>query len=727
MNLNLTDPREEAKPEDAQSLTKVAEIYYAQGKFAEAISACQQALAHTPHWAPAYVTMGNIQQAQGQLDEAIRLYSEAIALNPDFAEAYANLGSMLYKQGRFIEAIVNYEKALALKSDFAAVHWNLANALKQQGQLETAKIHEQKALALNPQLGGIDIFLKQGNELARQGKLDEALSAWQQALDLNPNLVDAYCQMGIVLRYQGKFKPAITQLQKALELKPDLAAAHQHLCGILRDANDLPAARQAVHKYSQMCGETDPIMTAIYFISTYQVSGLNQIAKDRFVELDAYLSQNLQTATPLELKSLYANFLFSVPYLRDDITANSQLYQSITQQYIQKVFKPLSLPVASPRSQDVTLHKNLKIGFMSNHFNRHPVTWCSLDIIRELVAISPAVYLYATEKFNADDMTDKLAKTAVQLNYPQSYPNGMVNPKEVVAKIRQDDLDVLIDLDSLSVPSHAEILYHQPAPVCISWLGFEAPYISSQNYFLGDWHTHPAGHERYYTEQLLRMPNCFMAVGGFQRIIADKVSLRKANRIDLDQIVYLCVSPGRKFNRELVKAQIAILKQVPNSILLHKGLGDPEVFQAAYQQACEVAGISKHRVKFLPRFLTEEEHRTIYLMADVLLDSYPYNGGSHTLEALWFNLPIVTHTGEQFLSRMGYSFLKSLGIEAGIAYSWEGYVDWGVKFAQSEELRKATKQHLSQSKLPEQLAPLWNPKKFAQDLYNILQELRQKA
>jgi Predicted O-linked N-acetylglucosamine transferase, SPINDLY family len=94
------------------------------------------------------------------------------------------------------------------------------------------------------------------------------------------------------------------------------------------------------------------------------------------------------------------------------------------------------------------------------------------------------------------------------------------------------------------------------------------------------------------------MPDSFVAVSGFQRYGVDPVALRKSNRIGLDQIVYLCVAPGRKFNRELVKAQIAILKQVPNSILIHKALGDAAVFEGAYHQACEAEGVGGTELSF---------------------------------------------------------------------------------------------------------------------------------
>jgi protein O-GlcNAc transferase len=130
-----------------------------------------------------------------------------------------------------------------------------------------------------------------------------------------------------------------------------------------------------------------------------------------------------------------------------------------------------------------------------------------------------------------------------------------------------------------------------------------------------------------------------------------------------------------------------------------------------------------HRIKFIPADYPEEKHRMIYKIADILLDSYPFNGGTHTLEALWFNVPVVTKTGEQFFSRFGYSFLNTLGIEAGIAHNWEEYIDWGTKLGKNPDLTNKIKTQLAQSKQTEHLAPLWNPKKFAQDMYATLEQI----
>ncbi|MGL5083533.1 MAG: tetratricopeptide repeat protein [Microcoleaceae cyanobacterium] len=719
-------------PQSSETLIQTAEQYCAQAKWSEAIALCQQAIQDQPDWAVAYITLGNAQQGQGQIKSAMESYQQALNLNPQLAQAWVNLGSMFYKQQELSQAIAHYRQAIVLNPNLTAAYWNLALALKHQGLISEATAVEQQAQTLQAQAlqvsqGDPITLLHQGNHLAAQGKLEDALTHWQHAISLKPDFVPAYCQIGMILRHQGKTSQALPWFEKALELQPGFVLAHQHRCGILRDAGDFAAARKAVNQYAIACEAQDPIMTAIYLISTYQVSGLNQIAQERFLELEAALDPGMTQATPVELnpvelKALYANLLFSLPYLRDNLEQNYRLQHRIASLYRHQMLEsnsPQSIAGYKPKSGKTPL----KIGILSNHFNRHSVGWCSADIIRELAHQGAEIYLYCTDRLNRDDRTAIFEQVAQKFYLPAHYPNGLVNSAEIVQAIRTDQLDILLDLDSLSLPVNTEILCQRPAPVCISWLGFDAPQVSSHNYFLCDWHTHPPGQDQYYTEKLVRMPDTFVAVSGFAQQSEGMTDLRKAHRIDSDQVVYLCVAPGRKFSRELAQAQVAILQHVPNSILIHKAFGDRNVFQSTYEEFCEAARVSRHRIKFLDRFPTEEEHRKIYGMADIVLDSYPYNGGTHSLEALWFNVPLVTLKGHQFLSRMGYSFLKGVGVEFGVAESWEEYIDYGIRLGQDSELRHTIENQLKQAKDPTRLAPLWNPARFAQSLYPILEKL----
>ena len=135
-----------------------------------------------------------------------------------------------------------------------------------------------------------------------------------------------------------------------------------------------------------------------------------------------------------------------------------------------------------------------------------------------------------------------------------------------------------------------------------------------------------------------------------------------------------------------------------------------------------------NRPEFLNRidaivFFKRLSQEDVYQIADIFLDSYPYNGGTHNLEALWFNLPVVTHKGEQSFARMGYSFVQAIGINEGVANNWDEYIAWGVRYGLEPELRSSVRHYLIDSKDPANLAPLWNPQKLAQDMYNLFQNL----
>ncbi|NJM28082.1 MAG: tetratricopeptide repeat protein [Pseudanabaena sp. RU_4_16] len=407
------------------------------------------------------------------------------------------------------------------------------------------------------------------------------------------------------------------------------------------------------------------------------------------------------------------------------------LYAQNAQRTLANFPKPLPRSSSGNRTSTNpdTQPNQLRIGFISVNFRRHPVGWCSADTIGALAKLTPHIYLYATSKFKQDDRTQVFEAIACKCNWQeecwqqQKESETFNNLSDLIAEIEQDDLDVLIDLDSLTASRHPEILIRKPARLCVSWLGFDAPYLCSDNYNLGDRHTHPPGIEDYYIERTLRLPDSHMAVADFPSVKIDGKVQRKLLKLRIKDIIYLCVTPSIKLNRDTVEAHIQIIKSVPNSLLLYKGRGDLDIVKSLYHEACTAQGIDRKRVKFLTLTSTEEEHRSIYAAADVMLDSYPYNGGSHTLEALWFDLPVVTRLGEQSFARMGYSFLITLGIIDGIAQSWDEYIQWGIRLGNDKALRDSIRQRLIKSKQPEHLSPLWNPAKLAEDMYNLFAEI----
>ncbi|MEB3830724.1 tetratricopeptide repeat protein [Phormidium sp. CCY1219] len=752
----------------------LAEVYTLQGDFPEAIAQCQTALKLAPDFAEAYKTLGNALSNMGNLPAAQRAYSRAVEIMPDFAAAHANLGSALYRQGQLEEAIACYKNAIAAQPTLAGVHWNLGQIYSDLGRFAQALASWQQALALQPQMAGFQSYLKLGNGLLELERLDEAISSYHRAIALQPDSAEAYSNLSTALAKQNRLDEAVAFLNRAIalnptlpglhfnlgktllqqfpnthplihprfdsivesfltaiSLQPDFVAAHQSLFNLLTSPPEavehFSRLRTASERYLTRCSTPYKIIAAIPALTNALHAGRNEFAAETFRQLETQIAAGFDDFSQNFIKNLYGHLLYAQPHLRDDRSRNFQLSQLLGKATAEQLDRELqNHPPATPATtfRPKSPSQPLKIGFISPHFRRHSVGWCSADILRALSEISPQIYLYVTHSQKVDDKTEHFQKTAAKF-YP--FPQDSDNSKlQILEQILQDELDILVDLDSLTFLPNLEILYRAPAPVCVSWLGFDAPFMSEKNYYLSDWHTHPEGIEPHYCEQLVRMPNSFVAVSGFAREAIDTEAARQRMGIDSQQVVYLCVAPGKKLDRQMVRAQIQILDRVPNSILLHKGQGDPAVIREAYDRACLASGVARARVKCVGRSPTEEAHRPIYSIADVLLDSYPYNGGTHNLEALWFNLPIVTRTGEQSLSRMGYSFLKTLGIEAGIAWSWDDYIAWGIRLGKDASLRWDIKQRLIHSKQPEALSPLWNPKQFARDMYEIFEQLRNR-
>ncbi|MDY7048060.1 MAG: TIGR03032 family protein [Microcystis panniformis WG22] len=540
-----------------------------------------------------------------------------------------------------------------------------------------------------------------------------AIACYQAALQILPNYAPSYCNLGSLWQLEGDLSAAIEAFQRALEIKPDLITAYDNLGVLYTQIQDYPYSKISL---------SERIILLTILTAGYLEFGFYAQSQQYFSLLETLL---LKPDLDLEEKAtqkLYQYLLFSLPYLRDDPAANSCLSQLISQAYHQRCLDSFLIPIPLQNSTDLVgemRNDGLRIGIISQHFRRHSVGWCCRSILQGWAQLTPYLFLYQTGFAVADDLTHAFQHIGAKFT-----DLSQQTPQEIIEKLRADRIDVLIDLDSLMNFKHALLLAQRPAPVVVSWLGCEPPYISEKNYYLCDRRSHPEELQKYYQEQLLYLPETGIAIKDFPVLAIERETLRQTLQIEPDTVVYLSVSPAKKLTPDLVKSQVAILKQVPNSILLHKGYGHRDTI---YQAECEKAGVDPQRCRWLERQKLEEEHRLIYYVADVGLDTYPYNGGSHNLEFLWFNVPLVTRCGKQAVSRFGYAFLQNLGIDEGIAYSWEEYIEWGVRYGTDFALRQQIRERLQQSKQTDHQATLWQPQRFAQESYQLFQKLLNKS
>ena len=355
----------------------------------------------------------------------------------------------------------------------------------------------------------------------------------------------------------------------------------------------------------------------------------------------------------------------------------------------------------------------IRIGYISLALKCHSVGWLSRWLIHHHDRQSFQVFLYclqtgANDAFNHQWFRDKVDVT--------SYFNN--SPNKVVSQIEADEIDILIDLDSLTYDITCLIMASKPAPVQVSWLGWDSTGIPAVDYFIADNYVLPDDAQDYYQEKIWRLPQTYLAVEGFE--IGIPTLRREDLNIPPDAIVYLSAQSGYKRHPDCIKAQMQIIKAVPNSYFLIKGTSDAATIQDFLGKLATEVGIDLDRLRFLERDRDELTHRANLAIADVVLDTFPYNGATTTLETLWMGIPMVTQVGQQFAARNSYTFMINAGITEGIAWSQEEYVEWGVKLGLDRDLRMQVREKLRSGR---QTAPVWNAKQFTLDMEQAYQEM----
>jgi protein O-GlcNAc transferase len=708
------------------------------GNLATAEQCYCKALELRPDDAGVIANLGTIHVCANSLEKAEELYRRAIEIDPKLAKAYWMLGNLLKKKGDEEEAEKYHNQALEIQPDLLGVKNYMDLGAVQSGRGEHEKALKFLTRAAEMQPNNKVILMQLARTLCQLERYQEAIQHLERLLELNPENPEFSYEIGKTLVEINRIDEGIPHLEKAIEINPYYVAAHSQLCNAYNKlANHFGRDdawlkwRQSAWNFARLCKDFALVETTMCLMSALLHAGLNQDERllSQIKELEELLEdeERVQKLPPSEIAWLYVSIIFSIQDIRDDRKLNCELAKKIGKLYTEKMVLPgidrdgcrqrLQTRI---KEQPKTLDRSLKVGIVSPYFRRHSVGWCSFDAIAELATMTP-VYLYSSDKIgDKDSRTQQFEAAATKFFNPSIKARAI---QEVLEEIAKDEIDVLIELDSVTAPHHLTILNSYVAPVRCSWLGFDAPFTSSENYFIGDWYTHPGGVEDCYTEKIVRVPDSHMSIGYFAHVPLDREAIRRTLQVDEDQVIYLYTPSARKFNIATAKAHVSILKGVEKSILYRKATGDVAAVRQVYYRECEAQGVDPKRVLVVAKTKTEEEHRGIYPVADVFLDSHPYNGGTQNMEALYSCLPAVTHVGDTAFGRMGLSFLSTLGIKTGIAYSWEEYIEWGIRYGTDRDLRLSVHEHMKKARQPDSLSPLWNPNKFAKDLLDLLTKL----
>jgi predicted O-linked N-acetylglucosamine transferase (SPINDLY family) len=421
------------------------------------------------------------------------------------------------------------------------------------------------------------------------------------------------------------------------------------------------------------------------------------------------------------------NSCYYLPYFRDDLSRHRNFQNQIGKLCQENIHLNYSEPVEryqqsrrakAAATQSSSPPKRLKIGYLSHCMGAHSVGWLARWLIQHHDRDRVHLHGYFYNQRQGDFLQDWYMG-----QFDQSYIMGVDcnrNSYELAERIYQDGIDILVDLDSVTLDLTAEVLSLKPAPVQVTWLGWDAPGLPAVDYFIADPYVLPDWAQEHYSEKIWRLPQTYIAVDGFE--VGVPTLRRDQLDVPADAIVYLSAQRGYKRHRDTAKLQMQIIKAVPNSYFFIKGFAAEDSIQKFFFDLAEEVGVSPDRLRFLPDAPSEAIHRANLAIADIVLDTYPYNGATTTLETLWMGIPIVTRVGEQFAARNSYTMMTNAGLTEGIAWSDQEYVDWGIRLGTDPALRQQITWKLKQSR---HTAPLWNAQQFTRDMESAYEQMWQ--
>jgi predicted O-linked N-acetylglucosamine transferase (SPINDLY family) len=505
-------------------------------------------------------------------------------------------------------------------------------------------------------------------------------------------------------------------LEMCLEFQPEDTFILQIICRLYSNLHEHQKAIEISNIIYSLCdGSVQKVIANANLIRTCLNAGDWQNAMPTIDRHDRLL-QILTDDKPSNLEfglnqSLLVSATF-LPYTADRPDYYRSIQNQISQIYLDsnrdRLITSQIEPAGLPKQIGV-----LRIGYLASTLRSHSVGWLSRWLWQYHDRQKFQVFTYSINQNPDDPIYQQWFRDRSDL----AYCFGS-NADEIVAQIQADNIDILIDLDSLTLDTTCKVLAAKPAPIQVSWLGWDATGLPTVDYFIADRYVLPEHAQDYYREQILRLPHSYLAVAGFE--VGTPTIRREDLNIPDDAIIYWSGQRGYKRHPQTIRLQMEILRSVPNSYLLIKGEGDRHTIEELFGKIAIEIGVDLDRLRFLNTVADEYTHRANLAIADIVLDTFPYNGATTTLETLWMGIPMVTQVGQQFAARNSYTFMLNAGITEGIAWSQAEYIEWGIKLGLDRQLRDKIKGKLKSGRTT---APVWNAKQFTLDLEQAYREM----
>ena len=642
----------------------------------EALISYDLAIEINPNYAVAYSNRGTTLRELKEYDSALKSFEKSIELDPDFPDSYFNQGLVLHEIKKIDAALESFVKAINLKPDYADAYNAVGDALQDMAQFDEAlKSYE---LAINHDPENHIAFSNQGIALHELRKYGAALYSYEKAISINPDRAEVYFNRGNTYEKTGKLNLAIDSYEKAISIRPDYASAHFNRGAAFQVLKQLDAALESYEKAYSLVPNLEYLLGTIIFqrASICDWSDLTQ----SLLLCESLIVERRKVITP-----------FCAIVLFD----NPKLHYSVSKSFIDSKFPRNSKLGEVAREPH---HGKLRIGYYSADLYYHPASIWLVEQLEnhdknkfELIAFSL--------KPKSDPMQARL-QAAFDLVIDVQHRSDL----EVVQLSRELKIDIAIDLNTHTSDSRLGVFAARAAPIQIIHIGYPgssgAEYI---DYFLADTHIVSQENRHYFTEKIAFVPS--NSTYDRQRVVSNEPIYRSQFGLPETGFVFTCQNGSQKFNPEVFGIWMEILKAVPHSVLWLLKPNDSALKNL--KKEAQARGVDSERLIFTEREVVQMDQEQIrisrylasYKLADLFLDTWPYNAGTTAIDALWAGTPVLTKVGNAASARMCYSALKQIELPELITYTANEYRDLAISLATDPVRLKFIKEKLEKNRL----------------------------
>ena len=662
------------------------------GRLAEAADIYSQILRANPNHFEALHSLGILRYQSGQIDEAERLIGAAIAIEPR-ADAIYNRACLLLKLGRTEDAIGCFGEAIAVKPDYVEALTNRGGALMQLQRYAEAKADFDAALMRAPALA--QVWNNAGSASTKLRRFDEALERLDKALALRPDYAEAWRNRGLVFLLQGFLEKALADFDKAIGLDPRSAEAWENR----GDAVSYFDPVQAVANYDRSLllrpGHAETLFrraNALLALRRYEdaAAGYRDVLqKDPGYEYArGALLFCLQSCCDWASRDderailqadLKAGKVDLAPFTSLALLSDPADMQAVARRFVAKQYPPREPVRRSVKSS----HDRIRVAYLSANFNDHAVARLIAGVFE----------CHDKRRFEIAGIGFGAAKGEMHARIARAFDHFLdvrTNSDDQVAQLIADmDVDIAVDLMGFTEHCRPGILAFRPAPIQVNYLGYPgtmgAGYI---DYIIADRFVLEDQHQCHFTEQVVYLPDCYLPNDAGRRMAALSPTRTQAGLPETG-FVFCSFNQSYKFTPDLFDIWMRLLSAVDGSVLWLPVCA-PAAMQNLKREA-EAQGVAAHRLVFARFAATVEDHLARLRLADMFLDTLPYNSHTSTCDALFAGVPLVTCPGATFAGRVAASALKAHGVPELIAETLSGYEEIALSIARDPKKAAALK------------------------------------